>query len=72
MLTRAGDPTPPPTPPKVAYWHVWTDNQGVSHQTRGELSAFELKSIEPPSAPQWQDPQPGKGACVRAAGRLGG
>ena len=63
IMNKADDPTPP-TPPKVPYWHVWTDDQGVSHQTRGELSAFELKSIEPPAAPQWQNHQPGEGAAI--------
>ena len=28
--------------PTVAYWHVWTDEKGVSHQNRCEMSAFKL------------------------------
>ena len=26
-------------------WHVWTDEKGVSHQTRSELSDFEQQSM---------------------------
>lgn len=63
VFMKADDPTPP-TPPKVPYWHVYTDDHGVSHQTRGELSVFELKSIEPPAAPQWQNRQPGEGTAI--------
>jgi hypothetical protein len=40
--------------PAVAYWHLWTDERGVSHQTRCEMKEFELKSMSPPAAPQWQ------------------
>ncbi len=40
--------------PCVAYWHLWTDQDGVSRQTRCELTAFESKSMSPPAAPQWQ------------------
>jgi hypothetical protein len=40
--------------PVVGYWHLWTDSGGVSHQTRCTMSEFELKSMNPPAAPQWQ------------------
>lgn len=43
-----------PNNPSVAYWHVWTDKQGVSHQTRCRLSAFEQQSMGG-AAPQWND-----------------
>jgi hypothetical protein len=33
--------------PTVSYWHVWTDEKGVSHQKRGEMSAFKFQSISP-------------------------
>lgn len=39
--------------PTVPYWHVWTDAQGVSRQTRCEMTAFTLESIAPPASPQW-------------------
>ena len=41
--------------PRVPYWHVWTDGDGVSHQTRCTMTGFISKSISPPAAPQWQD-----------------
>ena len=40
--------------PNVLYWHLWTDNDGVSRQTRCTLTEFELKSMQPPAQPQWQ------------------
>lgn len=43
------------TGPTLAYYHVWTDADGVSRQTRCELDHFVSKSISPPAAPQWQD-----------------
>ena len=45
------------TKPSVSYWHIWTDDDGVSHQTRCELQDFDLKGVGP-AAPQWNDPQP--------------
>jgi hypothetical protein len=46
----------PPTPaaPSVGYWHVWTDADGVSHQSRCQVDEFVLQSIQPPAQPQWQ------------------
>jgi hypothetical protein len=40
--------------PAVAYWHLWTDEDGVSHQTRCTMQDFALKPIQPGAAPQWQ------------------
>ncbi len=40
--------------PKIPYWHVWTDAQGVSHQTRAELTNFEMQTMSG-AAPQWLD-----------------
>jgi predicted outer membrane protein len=39
--------------PSVSYWHVWTDEKGVSHQNRCEMTAFEFQSISPGAAPSW-------------------
>jgi hypothetical protein len=39
--------------PLVPYWHVWTDVDGVSHQSRCELTQFENAAIQPTAAPQW-------------------
>jgi hypothetical protein len=40
--------------PTIPYWHLWTDPAGVSHQTRCEMTEFELRSMNPPADPQWQ------------------
>jgi hypothetical protein len=41
------------SPPAVGYWHVWTDVDGISHQSRCQLSAFDKTPIQPTAAPQW-------------------
>jgi hypothetical protein len=40
--------------PRVPYWHLYTDEHGVSRQIRCFLSDFEMKSMKPPADPQWQ------------------
>ncbi|RUX76897.1 cupin domain-containing protein [Mesorhizobium sp. M7A.F.Ca.US.006.04.2.1] len=40
--------------PTIPYWHLWTDADGISRQTRCALTEFELRSIKPPADPQWQ------------------
>ncbi|KAA3442064.1 cupin [Mesorhizobium sp. SARCC-RB16n] len=40
--------------PTVRYWHLWTDDSGISRQTHCALTEFDLKSIAPPADPQWQ------------------
>ena len=40
--------------PTAPYWHLWADENGVSHQTQCVMSHFELKSAQAPAAPQWQ------------------
>lgn len=42
--------------PEVPYWHLWADADGVSHQTRCALTAFELKGVGG-AAPQWNNKQ---------------
>ena len=42
------------TKPSVPYWHLYTDEEGISRQKRCEMTEFELKSMQPPAAPQWQ------------------
>lgn len=39
--------------PTVAYWHLWTDPDGVSRQTRCSMTEFEMSAIQPQAAPQW-------------------
>jgi hypothetical protein len=43
-------------PASFAYWDVWTDPQGVSHQKKCEIRNFVLESIEPPAAPSVAEP----------------
>jgi hypothetical protein len=51
-------------PTSFAYWHVWTDPQGVSNQKKCEIRNFVLESIEPPAAPQWLRRLKTEGASV--------
>jgi hypothetical protein len=39
--------------PAVSYWHLWTDEHGISHQTRCQMTEFEKAGIQPKTAPQW-------------------
>lgn len=43
--------------PTLAYWHVWTDENNVSHQTRGLLTSFEKESMGAGTEPQWNNHQ---------------
>ncbi len=49
--------------PEIPYWHLWTDEQGVSHQTRCTLTEFSLKGVGD-AAPQWNNKQPRSEATV--------
>ncbi|PZD73336.1 hypothetical protein C1752_02400 [Acaryochloris thomasi RCC1774] len=42
-------------PPTQPYWHVWTDDDGISHQTRCELTNFEQESMGGDADPQWNN-----------------
>jgi hypothetical protein len=59
-MTQTPQPNASPAPtrqqsPTLTYWHVWTDEEGVSHQTQCELTEFEQKSIAEDVAPQWNN-----------------
>ncbi len=41
--------------PKFSYWHVWTDDDGVSHQTQCELTNFAKESMGGDADPQWNN-----------------
>jgi len=41
--------------PALSYWHVWTDGEGVSHQTRVELTSFKEESMGSGASPQWNN-----------------
>ena len=46
--------------PVVPYWHIWTDADGISHQSRCELGEFHKAPIQPAAAPQWIIPLSGR------------
>ncbi|MEO7064623.1 MAG: hypothetical protein ABI082_12735 [Dokdonella sp.] len=43
-----------PSKPTVAYWHLWADADGVSHQNQCQMTDFELSSIGGGADPQWK------------------
>ena len=42
------------TKPTVPYWHLWTDQDGVSHQDQCAFTEFELGSIGGGADAQWK------------------
>jgi hypothetical protein len=52
-----------PPRPRVSYWHIWTDENGVSHQDRCALENFDWKGVGS-AAPQWNARQPTGEATV--------
>ena len=40
--------------PTVPYWHLYTDEAGISRHRRCAMTRFALGSMQPPAAPQWQ------------------
>lgn len=40
-------------PPTINYWHVWTDQDGISHQSRCQVQNFTQQGIAPGTSPQW-------------------
>ncbi len=41
--------------PRLSYWHVWTDESGVSHQTKALLTSFVKESMGEDIQPQWNN-----------------
>ena len=41
--------------PNIPYWHVWTDDEGMTRQTRCELTQFQMQSMGGKAAAQWND-----------------
>jgi len=41
--------------PTLSYWHVWADDEGVSHQTSVELTSFKKESMGGGASPQWNN-----------------
>ncbi|MFB2894860.1 cupin domain-containing protein [Aerosakkonemataceae cyanobacterium BLCC-F50] len=52
------------SPPIIDYWYVWTDRNGVSHQSRRQIQDFKLNSIAPPASPQWLGQLKQEGATI--------
>jgi hypothetical protein len=52
--------------PSVPYWHLWTDRDGVSHQTRCSLTTFDEAAIQPGAAAQWIGAKTSENATVFA------
>ncbi len=42
--------------PQLAYWHLWTGEDGITHQTECRLREFEIARVGA-AAPQWNDAQ---------------
>jgi hypothetical protein len=40
-------------PPRLSYWHVWADDDGVTHQTKCALSDFAKQSVGGDAAAEW-------------------
>ena len=43
-----------PSGPEIPYWHVWRDENGVSHQRRSSLISNKFDTVSPGSAIVWQ------------------
>jgi len=41
--------------PVLPYWHIWTDDNGFTHQTRCQMTSFDFQSISAGAAPSWID-----------------
>ena len=39
----------------LTYWHVWTDDEGISHQTRCQMTDFAKESMGGDADPQWNN-----------------
>lgn len=42
------------TTPVIPYWHLYTDEDGISRQRQCRMTAFDMKAIASGAAPQWQ------------------
>ncbi|MEB3240357.1 MAG: cupin domain-containing protein [Cyanobacteriota bacterium] len=43
--------------PSLTYWHVWTDADGISRQSRSTVEGFNLNAISAGAAAQWIGPR---------------
>ena len=42
--------------PQLAYWHLWTGEDGITHQTECRLTEFDIARVGA-AAPQWNNAQ---------------
>ena len=42
------------TPPRIPYWHLHVDGEGMSRQVLCHMTEFQMKSMRAPADPQWQ------------------
>ncbi len=49
-------PTPNPPNPRVPYWRVWRDAEGISHQHQAWLENFELTHLAEGMVDIWRTP----------------
>jgi hypothetical protein len=52
-----------PAKPTIPYWHLWTDEDGVSRHARCEIEQFDFKGVGD-AAPQWNNRQARSEATV--------
>ena len=50
------DKTDPGPKPEIPYWHLYVDEEGVSHQKQCHLTNYELAQVGP-ADPQWNNKQ---------------
>jgi hypothetical protein len=63
MPDNAPQSRAPGPPPSVPFWHLWTDEHGISHQTQCALTNYHLAQIGA-AAPQWNNSQARSDATV--------
>ncbi len=49
--------------PTISYWHLWTDESGISHFTESQLENFDFKGVGN-ADPQWNNKQDKSEATV--------
>jgi hypothetical protein len=57
------DEQPAGARPRVPYWHLYVDTDGVSHQKQCYLTDYELHRVGP-AEPQWNDKQDERPSAV--------
>jgi hypothetical protein len=60
MSNKTGEAWPRP---RVPYWHLYVDADGISHQVQCALTGYELTSVSP-ADPQWNDKMERSAATV--------